>query len=119
PAGRRPPPDAAAATSLAGAAAAGRLRRPRLLHRARQAGEPFRPGPGIPARLPAHHRRPGHRGPVVHHGSGEAHRPVDEPSRHADRRPPPRRRPRAAFRAVSGLVLALLITTAAVVAIAT
>ena len=58
-----------------------------------QPGSPSRAGPGVRARLPAHHRRPGPRGPVAHHGRRPGHGPADQPPRHADRRPPPRRRP--------------------------
>ena len=93
PARRRPPDHAGAAAGLAGAAATGRPGRARLLRRARHPGIPGRGGLGAPVRLPAHHRRPGHRGPVAHHGRGPGHGPADQPPWRADRRPSPRRRP--------------------------
>jgi hypothetical protein len=48
---------------------------------------------GVRARLRGHYRRSGPRGPVAHHGRGQGHGPAHQPPRHADRRPPPRRRP--------------------------
>ena len=93
PARRRPPGNAEAAARLADGAAAGWPRRARLLGRTRPPGLDQRTGPGVRVQLRAHHRRPVHRGPVAHHGRGAGHGPVDQPPRHADRRPPPRRRP--------------------------
>jgi hypothetical protein len=54
---------------------------------------------------------------VADHGRGAAAGPADQPPRHADRRLADD--PRAGFRAVSGLVLALFVTTVAVALITT
>ena len=120
PARRRPPGDATAAAGLAGGAAAGRPGRARLLDRPRPPDEPspgriqafvssfaliivglFLAGPWLTmaaARVMA--RWTSRPGTLI-----AARRLADDP--------------RAAFRAVSGLVLALFITTVAVVAITT
>jgi ABC-type sugar transport system ATPase subunit len=82
--------DAEAAAGLAAGAAAGLPGRARLLDHPRPPGRHPRTGPGIRIQLRAHHRRPVHRGPVAHHGRGAGHGPVDQPPRHADRRPAPR-----------------------------
>ena len=85
--------DAAAAARLAGGAAAGWPGRARVLDHPRPPGLHARADPGVRVQLRAHHRRPVHRGPVAHHGRRQGHGPLDQPPRHTDRRPPPRRRP--------------------------
>ena len=105
---------------LAGHPAAGGHRRAQLLRRRRASRHHRRPGNGVLPRIPPAHDGTDNRGPVADDGGRAGHGQAGQQPGHAHRRAAGSPdNPRAAFRAISGLILALFVTGTAVGVITT